>query len=108
MKTYELPAQPDGPLWDRDGDKWVKPNGEEYAFAVEDSWLRQVKGKDSLCVIWVDLLDEYGPLTDTPPATGYKRVRRFIGAITVRPFGEFFESWRFAHRNCKRNGASEW
>ena len=67
MTTYELPDQPDGPLWDRDGDKWVRPNGGEDAFAVEDSWLRQVKGKNSLCVIWVDLLDEYGPLTDTPP-----------------------------------------
>ena len=51
----ELPAEPDGPVWDKDGYKWEKTE----------------KGKwDSVSSFidrsWEHLLRDLGPLTDTP------------------------------------------
>ena len=57
MTTYELPEQPEGPLWDRDGDKWTR---------LEDTaeWMWE---KEELVKNWGDLIIAYGPLTDTQP-----------------------------------------
>ena len=56
MVEYKLPAEPDGPVWDTDGDKWEKIEKGKWglvSFCIDRSWER--------------LLLDLGPLTDTPP-----------------------------------------
>ena len=55
--TYALPAEPEGPVWDRDGERWER-----------DTDLKEwdlVAGYISRT--WPILLANYGPLTSTPP-----------------------------------------
>ena len=61
MTEYKLDAAPDGPVWDKRGDEWRK------CLCVY-SCVNWRKEKDGLrCSSWGDLLDRFGPLTDTPP-----------------------------------------
>ena len=56
---YALPAEPAGPVWDRDGERWER-----------DTDLKEwdlVAGYISRT--WPILLAKYGPLTSTPPWT---------------------------------------
>lgn len=57
MSLYELPPEPLGPVWDRDGDKWWR--NEAFGRWTIDSIIYHT---------WEDLLADYGPLTDVPPA----------------------------------------
>ena len=57
--TYALPAEPAGPVWDRDGERWER-----------DTDLKEwdlVAGYISHT--WPILLAKYGPLTSIPPWT---------------------------------------
>ena len=55
--TYALPAEPEGPVWDKDGRRWTPTD-------VTGWWLSDVTGVQ--CT-WARLLEGYGPLTTTPP-----------------------------------------
>ena len=52
---YELPLEPEGPVWDADGIRHVKD---------QDGWWSVGKGS------WGELLAAYGPLTDENPYRG--------------------------------------
>ena len=55
--TYALPAEPEGPVWDRDGERWER-----------DTDLKEwdlVAGYISRT--WPILLANYGPVTSAPP-----------------------------------------
>ena len=58
----ELPAEPDGPVWDRNGNKCHQLSGE----AVRDGTVRW-QFEDGTTCTWESLLKYYGPLTGTPP-----------------------------------------
>lgn len=53
---YVLPDEPEGPVWDKYGERWdISP-----AYGL---WC----GPDGLRLIWADVLRNHGPLTATPP-----------------------------------------
>ena len=54
MVEYKLPAEPDGPLWDKNGDKWVRNQPDEW----ETTHTR---------MRWDEALKYWGPFTDAPP-----------------------------------------
>ena len=54
MTTYELPPEPQGPVWDKEGNKWERVN--------EHYW-----ETDAAAHTWTTLLRYYGPLSDVPP-----------------------------------------
>ena len=54
MAEYKLPAEPDGPLWDKNGDKWVRNQPDEW----ETTHTR---------MRWDEALKYWGPFTDAPP-----------------------------------------
>lgn len=55
-KTYTMPDEPHGPLWDKDGGRWdIGP--------AHGMWC----GPDGLRLIWADVLRNHGPLTTAPP-----------------------------------------
>lgn len=57
MTTYNTPEEPAGPVWDKDGHKWVrKDNG---------AWLRE-GGVWTYSADWYLLLHRYGPVFDYP------------------------------------------
>ena len=56
MTTYQLPPEPDGPLWDKAGFKWVR--------VEENMWYG---GNQDMYRVWDDVVHYYGPLTTTPP-----------------------------------------
>lgn len=62
MTTYELPAMPDVPLWDRNGERWEPPGADNLWVCLSDKAHMEF-------YIWSNLLEEYGPLTDTPTIT---------------------------------------
>ena len=55
--TYAIPPEPDGPVWDKDGERWERDT--------------RLGGWDLvagyLSRTWPILLTNYGPLTSTPP-----------------------------------------
>ena len=55
--TYALPDEPEGPVWDKDGERWERDT--------------RLGGWDLvagyLSRTWPILLTNYGPLTSTPP-----------------------------------------
>ena len=58
MTTYNLPEEPTGPVWDKDGLKWVRTeNG---------AWIRR-GGIWTYSADWYVLLHRYGPVIDSPP-----------------------------------------
>ena len=58
MSTYNMPEEPTGPVWDKDGHMWSRLN--------DGSWLRE--GATWTFSAWYRLLHQYGPITDTPPS----------------------------------------
>ena len=56
---YALPEEPKGPVWDRDGKRWMPTD-------IDGWWLCNVNGIQST---WARLLEGCGPLTSTPPWT---------------------------------------
>ena len=59
MNTYNIPEEPAGPVWDKEGHKWVRtPHG---------AWLRE-GGTWTYSADWYVLLHRNGPLVDMPPA----------------------------------------
>ena len=64
--TYALPAEPEGPVWDKDGRRWTPTD-------VTGWWLCDVTGVQ--CT-WARLLKGYGPLTTTPLTTKECSTRR--------------------------------
>ena len=56
---YALPDEPEGPVWDRDGKRWMPTD-------IDGWWLCNVNGIQST---WARLLEGCGPLTSTPPWT---------------------------------------
>ena len=61
MAEYKLPAEPDGPLWDKNGDKWVR--------VKEDLWYGGIR---DIYRTWGDVVHYAGPLTATPPTQPIK------------------------------------
>ena len=61
MVEYKLPAEPDGPLWDKAGSKWVR--------SKENMWYG---GNQDMYQVWDDVVHYYGPLTTTPPTPPIK------------------------------------
>lgn len=58
MTTYNIPEEPAGPVWDKEGYKWVRTkNG---------AWLRE-GGTWTYSADWYVLLHRNGPLVDMPP-----------------------------------------
>lgn len=62
MTTYKLipPPEPEGPIWDKDGDKWERV-GNMWAFS------------STISRNWEKLLAGWGPVTDHPPYELHKR-----------------------------------
>ena len=60
MAEYKLPAEPDGPVWDKNGDKWVR--------VKENLWY----GGFHVYWGWGDVVHYYGPLTTPPPTPPIK------------------------------------
>ena len=59
MTTYELPEEPEGPLWDAAGEKWIR--------GADGGWRTPNVVPDcSMAWQWRVLL-RFAPLTDTPP-----------------------------------------
>ena len=58
MTTYNLPEEPTGPVWDKDGHKWERLG--------DGSWLRE-GATWAYRTEWYRLLHLSGPLTYTPP-----------------------------------------
>lgn len=56
MTTYQLPPEPDGPLWDEAGSKWMR--------SKENMWYG---GNQDMYLSWGDVVHYYGPLTTTQP-----------------------------------------
>ena len=61
MTTYQLPTEPYGPLWDKDGSKWMRSR--------ENMWYG---GNQDMYRSWGDVVHYYGPLTTTPPTPPIK------------------------------------
>ncbi|AZQ77643.1 hypothetical protein EJ997_10145 [Flaviflexus ciconiae] len=59
MTTYQFPAEPAGPVWDREGRKWAR----EFVL-----WTT-LSGPGYKYSSWLGLLYEQGPLTDEEPIT---------------------------------------
>ena len=57
MSTYNLPEEPAGPVWDKDGRRWERLDN--------TLWLRD--GGTWATSKWYRLLHLNGPVTDTPP-----------------------------------------
>lgn len=57
MSLYELPPEPLGPVWDKDGRKWWI--NESFRNWTDDGMSYRP---------WSELLWVFGPLTDAPPA----------------------------------------
>ena len=53
---YALPDEPEGPVWDSNGDRWD---------TGPSQWLRY--GPHGTTSTWGDLLSHRGPVTSTPP-----------------------------------------
>lgn len=53
MTAYNLPKEPSGPVWDKEGNKWTR---------VKRYWWSE-EGP----IAWATLLGRYGPLSDHPP-----------------------------------------
>lgn len=59
---WQIPPQPDaGKVWDRDGTFWRRDE------AGTDRWWSELHGR---WVIWLNLLNLFGPLSATPPERG--------------------------------------
>ena len=72
MTTYNIPEEPAGPVWDKEGHRWVRmENG---------SWLRD--GRVWMFFMWNQLLHRLGPLTDTPP------VKKVGDKVTLTEFSK--------------------
>ena len=56
MAEYKLPAEPDGPLWDEAGSKWMR--------SKENMWYG---GNQDMYLSWGEVVHYAGPLTTTPP-----------------------------------------
>ena len=57
MTTYNMPEEPAGPVWDKDGRRWERLDN--------TLWLRD--GGTWATSKWYRLLHLNGPVTDTPP-----------------------------------------
>ena len=55
--TYALPDEPEGPVWDKYGERWTPTD-------IDGWWQRDVTG---VRCSWARVLEGYGPLTSTPP-----------------------------------------
>ena len=62
MAEYKLPAEPDGPVWDKNGTKFYKVQA--LSFQDRPEW---TSGPYNDVYSWRDLVYFSGPLTDTPP-----------------------------------------
>ena len=60
MTIYQLPPEPAGPVWDKNGDKWVR--------VKENLWY----GGFHVYWVWDDVVHYYGPLTTPPPTPPIK------------------------------------
>lgn len=58
MTTYNTPEEPAGPVWDKDGHKWVRQSN--------GAWLRE-GGVWTYSAEWYLLLHRNGPVFDFPP-----------------------------------------
>ena len=59
MNEYRLPEEPAGPVWDQCGNKWVRfPESNPVFWKTDDDADRPT---------WGQLLEEYGPLSETAP-----------------------------------------
>ena len=54
VNKFELPTEPDGPVWDKHGDKWTRTENDGWVF--EGCVYRQ----------WGELLTGYGPISTEP------------------------------------------
>ena len=62
--TYALPAEPDGPVWDRNGDKWERTGDVVFVHGRKwAEWQHVVTGRTGM---WAAPLMR-GPVTSTPP-----------------------------------------
>lgn len=57
MTEYKIPAEPDGPLWSKNGIKWEKCGGQFW----------NSDGSTQVPWTWNELLQYHGPVTDYPP-----------------------------------------
>ena len=64
MTTYQLPPEPDGPVWDKNGNKFVRVP--VVSFHDRYSWT-STSVPDAENYSWNELVYVFGPLTDTPP-----------------------------------------
>ena len=62
MAEYKLPAEPDGPLWDKNGNKFVRVP--VVSFHDRYNW---TSAPDAENYSWDELVYVFGPLTSTPP-----------------------------------------
>ena len=61
---YALPPEPEGPVWDRDGDRWERTGDVAYVYGNEwAEWRHVASGRLGT---WGALLLR-GPVTSTPP-----------------------------------------
>lgn len=61
MVEYKLPDEPDGPLWDKAGSKWVRVKENMWYGGIQDMYR-----------VWGDVVHYAGPLTTTPPTPPIK------------------------------------
>ena len=61
MAEYKLPDEPAGPLWDKNGSKWMR--------SKENMWYG---GNQDMYLSWGDVVHYFGPLTTTPPTPPIK------------------------------------
>ena len=62
--TYALPPEPDGPVWDRNGDRWERTGDAVYVHGREwAEWQHVATGRTGT---WAAPLMR-GPVTSTPP-----------------------------------------
>lgn len=65
MTEYMIPAEPDGPVWGKDGTKWEKSGGQFWN--SDGSTLAPWTWNELLPWTWNELLQYHGPVTDCPP-----------------------------------------
>ena len=66
MTTYQLPPEPEGPVWDNAGSKWVRCS--KWVRVKENLWY----GGFHVYWGWGDVVHYYGPLTTPPPTPPIK------------------------------------
>lgn len=64
MTTYQLPPEPEAPVWDKNGNKFVRVP--VVSFHDRYSWT-STSVPDAENYSWNELVYVFGPLTSTPP-----------------------------------------